>query len=268
MIKGHLKKYGRWACVIGAAEGLGASFCKDLARRGFNLLMVDQQEEKLGLLAEELKLRHQIKTDSLFLQLEAPHAVRRILTQMEYLDCRLLIYNAAYGPVKHFLGNSAQEIDRYVTVNIRRLLQLTYKFAQGNVMDDAGILFVSSLAGFHGTQYAAPYSASKAFTWNLAEGLHYEFQGTPMDISVLCPGATDTPGYRASHPLKSWLTPKVQNPDFVAKTALDSFGKKLFIIPGWNNKLTHWAMHYLLPRNWSGKLFNYAMRKIYKSPKY
>ncbi|MDZ7605866.1 MAG: SDR family NAD(P)-dependent oxidoreductase [Cyclobacteriaceae bacterium] len=49
-------KYGQWACVAGAAEGLGAAFAQSLASRGMNLILVDKNKAQLELTAKELRI--------------------------------------------------------------------------------------------------------------------------------------------------------------------------------------------------------------------
>jgi short-subunit dehydrogenase len=130
--------------------------------------------------------------------------------------------------------------------------------------ESLGILLVSSLAGFRGTQYVVPYAATKAWTWNLAEGLYYEFKDTGFDISVCCPGSTDTPNLRSTNPRKQWLAPKPMPPDIVAEEALHKFGKKLFIFPGLSNKISHFILNRILPRKIASDIHNITMKKMYE----
>ena len=174
-----------------------------------------------------------------------------------------MVYNASYGPVKPFLANTPDELDLYINVNMTAPLHLSHRFAQLNKNNQAGLLLLSSLAGFRGTQLAIPYAAAKAFTWNLAEGLFYEFKNTLIDFSVCCPGPTDTPNYRSTQPRKTFVTPKSMKPEIVAEEALNGFGKKLFIIPGTFNKIAHFILNHVLPRKIASAIHNSAMKKMY-----
>ncbi|MDZ7605865.1 MAG: SDR family NAD(P)-dependent oxidoreductase [Cyclobacteriaceae bacterium] len=127
-----------------------------------------------------------------------------------------------------------------------------------------GILLVSSLAGFRGTQLVIPYAATKAFIWNLAEGLHYEFKDKGLDISVLCPGTVDTPGFRATEAKTTFFTPKPMSPLSVAEIAVAKFGRQLFIVPGLSNKFAHFLLQRVLPRKLSSKIHNDAMGGLYQ----
>jgi short-subunit dehydrogenase len=179
-------------------------------------------------------------------------------------DCRFLVYNAAYGPVMPFLNNSESDLDLYLSVNNRTLLMLVYKFIRRTTVSRKGILFISSLAGLRGTQLVIPYAATKAFIWNLAEGLHYEFMDKNLDVSVVCAGTVDTPNFRSSRPKLTSLTPAPMPPLAVSEEALKKFGRRLIIIPGFANKFAVFLFERILPRSIASKIHNDTMGKIYR----
>lgn len=257
------EKYGPWACVAGAGEGLGKAFSEGLANRGFSLILIDHKVDLLDSIKASLESSYQIEVISLHLDLIEKSSVALILEIIKKHQCRFLIYNAAYGPVKPFLSNTPDEIDRYLNVNIGTQLHLIHQFVNSFLAQSAGVLMVSSLAGFRGTQFVIPYAATKSFIWNMAEGLHYEFKNTKLDFSVCVPGATDTPNFRSTNPRKNSLAPKSQNPNVVAEEALNRFGKKLFIIPGTLNKMSHFVLNRLLPRRIASGIHNAIMKKMY-----
>lgn len=256
-------KYGSWACIAGAAEGLGKAFAEGLAKRGFNLILVDLNEEKLKNTSSQLVNDYHIETMLLYIDLLEQSSMAIIEAAIKKQKCRFLVYNAAYGPVKPFLSNTTAELHRYVAVNIETQLHLIHGFVSQFKKEPAGILMVSSLAGFRGTQFVIPYAATKAFIWNMAEGLHYEFKNTKLDVSVCVAGATDTPNFRSTNPKASLLNPKALAPHLVAEEALQKFGKKLFIVPGLSNKVAHFVLNRLLPRKIASNIHNYTMQKMY-----
>jgi short-subunit dehydrogenase len=255
--------YGSWACVAGAGEGLGAAFSFGLAHRRFNLILIDKDEEKLNDIQKQLQGKYKLEIQILKLDLQDRNSVDVISESLEHTDCRFMVYNAAYGPVKPFLSNTPEELDLYLNVNMKTPLHLSYRFAHMNQKKQAGLLLISSLAGFRGTQFVIPYAASKAFLWNLAEGLYYEFKDTQLDVSVCCPGSIDTPNFRSTKPQKTFVTPKPMKPALVAEEALNKFGKKLFILPGITNKLVHFILNRILPRKIASAIHNSTMKKMY-----
>jgi short-subunit dehydrogenase len=262
-MKKHLTtlSYGKWACVIGAAEGLGEAFCDELIRYGFSLLIVDINEEKLVANVNEYKSKN-IACKTLFIDLKDPDAHLQINTILDQLEIRFVIYNAAYGPVKSFKNNSLEELDNYLNVNIANLIKIARHLTERSIDAAIGLLFISSLSGFTGSRHLAPYSASKAFIWNFAESLHYEFLNENIDIGVCISGPIDTPNYRATKPTLPWYSPRPLTANFVAKSALKQFGRKLFIVPGISNKLA-FALQKLLPRGIYSGFYNQTLQRIY-----
>jgi len=256
-------KYGAWACVVGSAQGLGLAFAENLAKRGFSLILIDIDQQRLDETCTLLKSKYQSETSSLHLDLEDQSTATVIADEMKKYQCRFMVYNAAFGPVKPFLVNSAEELHRYIAVNVETQLHIIHQFIKQGVSKPAGIMMISSLAGFRGTQYVIPYAATKAFIWNMAEGLHYEFKNTALDVSVCVAGATDTPNFRSTNPRVSFLSPMARNPHLVAEESLRRFGKQLFIVPGFGNKFAHFLLNRILPRSIASKLHNYTMCKMY-----
>jgi short-subunit dehydrogenase len=101
-----------------------------------------------------------------------------------------------------------------------------------------GILNVGSIAGFQPAPKSATYCATKAFVMTFSESLHGELKGTPVKVSVLCPGLTrtefqDTAAYDASTaPDFLWQTAAV-----VVDVALAGLAKnKAVVVPGALNR--------------------------------
>lgn len=258
------ERYGNWALVAGGAEGLGAAFSTILAGWGMNIIMVDHKEEKLKTTAMKLKEEYNVRIEEISLDLSKIDNIPIIIEKMKEFGCRLLIYNAAYGPVKKFVDNTAEELDYYIDLNSRTPIHLVYRFIkmipEGQ---SAGILLMSSLAGLWGTQLVTPYGATKAFDYNLAEGLYYELKDRKIDVMACCAGATDTPNYRGTKPKKNLMGPIVMDPIHVAEKALKKLGKKPLYIPGFMNQLTYFFMTRVFTRSFSTRLMNRTMVKMY-----
>lgn len=250
--------------VVGAAEGLGAAFAHNLAQRGFDLVLIDKQGNPLSQLADRLTGMHGITCISITHDLSLPASGEVLFDAWVKYDCRFLVYNAAYGPVKPFLQNTKEELSVYWKVNVETTVSLVHNILASNTGNPTGILLLSSMAGFRGTQFVIPYAGTKAFLWNFVEGCHYEFKDSPFTFGICCPGATATPNYLSTGAKKTAFSPTPRDPDKVAKEALRRFGKKLFIIPGWDNKIVHFFFSRLLPRRWaSSSLHNSTMKKMY-----
>jgi len=259
------KKYGPWAIVAGAAEGLGEAFSSGLAQRKMNIVMVDNQSDKLVQLAEKLKSNYGIQTKCLHVDLKQEESVKQIAKAISGLDTGLLIYNAAHSLIKPFISYSSEELNTFIRVNIFTQLQLVRIFSQQFLQQKrgGGILLMSSLAGLIGMQLAAPYAATKAFTWNLADSLHYELKTYNLDVMACIAGATATPAYLKTNPKYGWLKPLVMKPETVAETALNKLGKKTLFIPGFSNRMNYFILTRLLPRKMAASIANKTIKGMY-----
>lgn len=259
------EKYGPWAIIAGAAEGLGEAWSRALAQRGMNLIMVDWQDDKLKDLSEELVATNSIQTIPLPLDLSDDKAPDRIMTLVREYDCGLLIYNAAYSLIKPFNSISREELNNFIDINARTQLQLVHAFT-GHLIEKnraGGLILMSSLAGLLGMQLVAPYAATKAFSWNLAEAIHHELKPHNIDVMACIAGATATPAYLKTRPSYGRLKPQVMKPDAVAESALEKLGKKTLFIPGFNNRMNYFILTRLLARKFASRIANNTMKKMY-----
>ena len=256
--------YGEWALVAGAAEGIGAAFSEVLAGKNMNIIMVDFNEQAMKTLAGQLESSKGIKVVQLVLDLARSDAWEKILETAEQMDCRLMVYNAAYSKVRPFLDNSGADIDRFVDVNARSMIKLVHGFAS-RLKDGrtGGILLMSSLAGLLGPRYVAPYAATKAFTLTLAEALFPEFRELGIRITACCAGTTATPTYLSSQPKDHNQRLDVMNPMDVAEYAIANLGIKPVIIPGWKNRLNYFFLTRLMSRKMAAGTVSKYMLRLY-----
>lgn len=259
------EKYGPWAVIAGSAEGLGKAWSVALAQKGMNLIMIDHQEVKLNSLAKMLEQEYQIETLSLHIDLSDKDSSARIMKHCKAYDCHLLIYNAAYSKIKSFSSHSAEELGNFIGINIQTQIQLVHAFSKHLIdkQEGGGIILMSSLAGLIGMRLVAPYAATKAFAWNLAEAISHELKPHGIDVMACIAGATSTPAYLKTNPKYGQLKPAVMKPDAVAEAALKNLGRKTLFIPGSSNRFNYFILTRLLPRKLASRLANNTMKKMY-----
>jgi uncharacterized protein len=264
LMNDFLNRYGQWALVAGSAEGLGEAYSRALARRKMNLVMVDHKGEILSNLCRELESVYGIKTIQIELDLGSKEAPGVMISAIRDLDCRLLVYNAAFSIVKPFLKNSPEELDNYINVNARTLIQIALPFSEKcKAAGGGGILIMSSLAALWGTQLLGPYGATKAFDYILAEALYHELKPFGIDVMACLAGATATPAYLGTEPKYGWPRPTVMKPEDVAEEALTKLGKRAFFISGRANRMTWFLLAKILPRSAARRIFNATTGKMY-----
>lgn len=261
------KKYGPWAIVIGSAEGLGEAYSVSLAKRKVNLIMVDNQLNPMETLAHKLQKENGIDTIQLHLDLKNKNTAAEITKAIDKLDVGLLVYNAAYSHIKPFIVHTAEELDNFIEINTRTQIQLVHAFSKLLIAKKrgGGILMMSSLAGLIGMQLVAPYAATKAFAWNLAEALHHELKPYEIDVMACVAGATATPAYLKTDPKYGWPKPSVMKPLAVAEAALKNIGRKTLFIPGLSNRMNYFILTRLMPRRMAASVANKTMGKMYES---
>lgn len=242
------QKYGPWALVAGASEGLGAAFAEELAYLGVNLILLARRFDKLTELAENLKAKYSIKVVIQSVDLADFDATKTFVNGLD-LEIGLLVYNAAFAPIDYFKDVADYELDTLVSVNIRTPLLLTKLLSSKMLANKrGGIVIMSSLAGFQGSPKIASYAASKAFLRVLAEGLWSELKPHGIDVIGCCAGAIITPGYENA---QSGKAPGTLSADQVAHQALYALGKGPITTPGFINKIARFFMGSLFPKKWS-----------------
>jgi len=127
-----------------------------------------------------------------------------------------------------------------------------------------GIVIMASLAGFQGSGYLTVYGATKAFCKIIAEGLWYEWRNKGVDIIACCAGATATPNYINTKPLKtSIFEPTPQQPEQVVVECLRKIGSTPSFISGSKNRLATFVMQKLLSRKRAVNIMGDTTKKMY-----
>jgi len=260
-----LQRYGNWAIVAGASEGIGAEYADRLAARGLNLILVARREELLKSLASRLAEKYKIRAKPLVLDLSAPDAAEQIIHGTMDFDIGLLVYNAALSAVGLLLEHTMDEHMREIHTNIHTPYKLVYLLGQHLIKRGrGGIVLMSSLSAFQGSAYISTYAATKAFNIVLAESLWEEWRSSGVDVLVCISGAVKTPNYVASQPMKTGgLSDMTITPKQVVSEALDALGRQPYVIPGRMNRLASFVMRYLLPRKMAIKFMGRTLREMY-----
>ncbi len=261
-----LQRYGSWAIIAGASEGLGAEYAKGLAARGLNLILIARREELLRSLAAELAETYKVRVKPLALDLSSHDAAEQIVHQTMDLEVGLLVYNATYSAVGPFLNHSMEDHMREIHTNIHAPFKLVYLLGQRMIArkHGGGIILMSSLSAFQGSAYISTYAATKAFNIVFAESMWEEWRSRGVDILVCIAGAIKTPNYVSSQPKKTnGLGNMTLLPNEVVAAALEALGNQPYVIPGKMNRIASFVMRHLLPRKWTIKFMGKTLRDMY-----
>ena len=258
-------KYGPWAVVAGASEGIGGAFAQHLAKAGLNVLLIARNEEKLEAFAESLRSSFGVEVKTLALDLSSERLEAEVWRMTDNVQVGLLVYNAAFAPISDFVSLSLDEHRKVIDVNCVGPVTLAHLLAPRMVeRRRGGLIFMSSLAGFHGAPFISTYSATKAFNRVFAEALWEEFRDSNVDVLATCAGATRTPTYLKVTPKDKDNVPSME-PSAVAWGALNELGGGPTYTPGLFNKVSGAIMQRVLPRKAAVRLLGKTMRDMYKS---
>jgi short-subunit dehydrogenase len=191
--------FGPWAVVTGASSGIGKEFAQQLAASRLNLVLVARRLSALEALGSELARTFGISYRTVELDLSSDDFLEQIEEATHDLDIGLVISNAGAMMAGDFLTIDQQSWQQFLRLNVKAHLDLSHHF--GNHLAQrkrGGLLLVSSTAGLQGIPFSAEYAAAKAYVLTLGEALHIEFQKKGIHVTVLLPGATDTPMLAAS----------------------------------------------------------------------
>ncbi len=232
------------ALITGASSGIGASFARQLASQGYDLILVARRLDRLQTLADELKQRFSVCVEPLCADLSDPADMSRLESRIaEHDDLTLLVNNAGFGTVGSFVEVPIARHTEMIQVHVMATTRLCYAALPGFIQRGRGaIINVSSTAAFLPTH--TTYSSTKSYLIFFSEALQRELEGTRIRVQALCPGLThtefhDRPEFKSprsliqSAPKFMWMSA-----DDVVATSLRALHRgPVICIPGRMNQL-------------------------------
>jgi len=226
-------KYGPWAVVTGASEGIGREFAICLARNGIHLVLVARRRDQLDQLAAQVAQAYGVEARVLNLDLARSESIDALEAETAALDVGLLIAAAGFGTSGPLINSSPRAELEMVDVNCRAVLALAQTFGRRfAARGRGGLVLMSSLLAFQGVPLAANYAATKAYVQTLAEGLRHELRPFGVDVIAAAPGPIRS-GFGARADMRMSLS---QTPDVVAQATLAALGSPRTVRPGWLSK--------------------------------
>jgi short-subunit dehydrogenase len=227
----------KWALVTGATAGIGESFTRMLASKGFNIALVARDEARLHQRAAALREKYGVQTFVLPADLATDQGCKSVEEYLKEFEIEVLINNAGFGINKAFTASALDAEQDLLDVLVRTPMRLMHVvLPQMKARNSGTIINVSSIAGFIA---GGTYSASKSYLTVLSESLHTELRATNVKINALCPGFTRTEFHERGRmkmkglPEFMWL----DSDQLVARSWSDAQGGKAVSIPGWQYKL-------------------------------
>lgn len=224
------------ALVTGATSGIGLALARQLAGKGFDLVLVARDEAMLAKVATELSaLGRRVHIQALDLtRADAAKLIDKDLAA-HHINVDLLVNNAGFGVHGDFASTSlTSELD-LMHLQLDTLLALTKVTLPGMLSRGSGkILNVASVYSFSPVPFQAVYGACKSFMLSFALALDNEVRPRGVTITTVCPGMTRTAfRSRSCKPDKG----KGMSAEAVAEQALTGtlIGRRV-VVPGLANK--------------------------------
>lgn len=198
MTSDFAQRYGPWALIIGASEGVGAAYALAVAGRGLNVVLVARRQAVLDEVATDIRARTGVRTRTIAVDLTGHDAMDRLAAGTADLEVGMVFYCAGADPVfEPFLDHPVEVPLAMVHRNCVVPMQVCHHFA-GPMRDRGrgGLILVSSGAALAGGPNMVGYAATKAFDLVMAEALWAELHDLGVDVLALVLGLTDTPALR------------------------------------------------------------------------
>jgi short-subunit dehydrogenase len=221
------------ALITGASAGIGATFARKLAARGYDLILVARRRDRLEQLARELR-----RADVLEANLTDDRDLDRVAEACARVD--LLVNNAGFGVRGRFWEADLEGQLEMHRLHVLTTVRLTHAALAAMVPRKRGaVINVSSVAGFITGPESVSYCATKRWMNGFSEGLAMEVAGTGVTVQALCPGYTLTEFHDVAHidrgKIAKWMW---MNSDDVVEDSLRALETgKVFVIPGWQYKM-------------------------------
>ena len=215
------------ALITGASSGIGRDIARELSDKGYELIIVARNIDKLNNLKKELKTKVEIEN------MDISIIDNCIKLYEKYNDIDILVNNAGFGDCGEFTRTSLEKEIQMINTNIIAYHALTKLYLPKMQEKNGGIILnVASIAGFMPGPLMATYYSTKAYIVRLSEAIREELRRkkSKVQISILCPGPVNT-NFNKVADVEFAL--KGLSSEYVAKYAVrEMFKGEFYIVPG------------------------------------
>mmetsp|Transcript_896 Transcript_896/g.1988 ORF Transcript_896/g.1988 Transcript_896/m.1988 type:complete len:341 (+) Transcript_896:3-1025(+) len=264
----NLKKYGSWAVVTGATDGIGKAMAFEFARKGLNVVLISRSEDKLQACAEELKAKHSVEVKTLAVDYGRFDAATRTTVDffLKDLDIGILVNNVgiSYPFTKYFHELSDENVTQLISLNVDSTTWMTRIVLPGMLSRKRGsIVNIGSAAGVSTSPLLAQYGAAKAYVSMFSKAMNAELRS--KNIHVQC----QVPMFVATKLAKiKRASLFVASPAGYARAAAAAIGYETVVSPFWSHALQIWLLTNLpewvmimVTANMHGSIRKAGMRK-------
>jgi len=182
------------ALVTGASSGIGAIYADRLAKRGYDLILVARNGERLSALASRIGAETGRKVETVVADLGAQADLAKVEALLKGdRNITLLVNNAGVGGTAPLLSADVDKMQQMIDLNVTALMRLTYAAVPGFVARGGGaIINIASIVAIAPEILNGVYGGTKAFVLAFSQSLKHELTDKNIRVQAVLPGATAT----------------------------------------------------------------------------
>jgi short-subunit dehydrogenase len=231
------------ALITGASTGIGSVYAHRLAQRGYDLILVARDQQRLTDLANDITAKTGRKAETLAADLTVKADLKRVEERLRSdNNVTALINNAGFGAVATLIDSDVDDMDNMIQLNVTALTRLTSAALPGFLERSKGLIInIASIVALSPELLNGVYSGTKAFVVNLTQSLHNEVKGKGIQVQAVLPGATSTEFWdRAKLPVHNLRAETVMTAEEMVDASLAGLDQgELITIPALPN-LVDW----------------------------
>ncbi|AFM13604.1 SDR family oxidoreductase [Turneriella parva] len=190
--------------ITGASKGIGRAFAHALAPKASALVLLARDAKALKAVSAELtKLNPKLSVETYSVDLSDPKAIKKTTDAIRKAHRTIngIVNNAGYARPGYFHELPADEFEKAMRVDYLGAVHVTR--ALHDLVPKGGLItFTSSVVGYMGVFGYSSYAGAKFALIGFAETLRQELAAREIQVSVLCPPDTETPGYAIENQTK------------------------------------------------------------------
>jgi hypothetical protein len=211
------------ALITGASSGIGAVYADRVARRGYDLILVARDHDRLDVLANRLAADTGRSIETIAADLNSAADLARVEAALRTdASITMLVNNAGVGATAPLTGSDIKKMDSMIALNIGALTRLTFAAAPAFVARGHGtIVNISSSVALAPELLNGVYGGSKAFVLAFSQSLQHELADKDVRVQAVLPGATATEFWgKAGTPIEHLPTQIVMSAEDLVDAAL------------------------------------------------
>jgi len=185
------EKYGPWAIVTGATDGIGKEYARELACSGINIILMSRSIDKLTRVAQEIEAEFNVETVVVQVDFSAGRSIfEKISESIRGKEIGILVNNVGvmYEIPMELPELSQDVIWQHVNVNMGSLTMMCWMVLPQMLERRKGaIINLSSSSALGPLPYMNIYSASKIYVDYFSRALSHEVRNSGVIVQTLIP---------------------------------------------------------------------------------